>query len=115
MGVTSSVTVPLPVPEAPETTVIAFGSLLNKFQAQELPATTLSTSVRDARGRIARSAAARGEFQRENPCPATGLTRGACPGYIVDHVVALKHGGRDEPGNMQWQTVEQAKAKDRAE
>jgi hypothetical protein len=36
-------------------------------------------------------------------------------GYIVDHIVALKHGGRDEPGNMQWQTVEPAKTKDRAE
>ena len=71
--------------------------------------------VRDARGRIVRSAAARRQFQRDNPCPATGLTRGACPGYIVDHIVALKQGGRDEPGNMQWQTVEQAKAKDRAE
>jgi 2',3'-cyclic-nucleotide 2'-phosphodiesterase (5'-nucleotidase family) len=33
----------------------------------------------------------------------------------VDHIVALKHGGADEPENMQWQTVEEAKAKDRVE
>jgi hypothetical protein len=49
------------------------------------------------------------------PCPSTGRTSGACPGYVVDHVQALKHGGRDEPSNMQWQTVEAAKAKDKWE
>jgi hypothetical protein len=37
------------------------------------------------------------------------------PGYVVDHVVALKRGGADSPGNMQWQTIEDAKAKDRIE
>jgi hypothetical protein len=26
------------------------------------------------------------------------------PGYVVDHIVALKRGGADHPGNMQWQT-----------
>jgi hypothetical protein len=33
-------------------------------------------------------------------------------GYVVDHIQALKHGGLDEPGNMQWQTKAEAKAKD---
>ena len=75
----------------------------------------VARNAQQPRGRIVRSAAARRQFQRENPCPATGLERGACPGYVVDHIVALKHGGADEPGNMQWQTVEQAKAKDRTE
>ena len=37
------------------------------------------------------------------------------PGYVVDHVVALKHGGTDSPSNMQWQTKEAAKAKDKVE
>ena len=32
-------------------------------------------------------------------------------GYVVDHIVPLKRGGRDEPGNMQWQTVAEAKAR----
>jgi hypothetical protein len=73
------------------------------------------SSVRDARGCILRSAAAKREFQRENPCPATGLERGACPGYVADHIIALKRGGPDEPSNMQWQMVGQAKAKDRVE
>ena len=44
------------------------------------------------------------EFQREHPCPATGLQCGACPGWIKDHVIALACGGPDSPDNMQWQT-----------
>jgi hypothetical protein len=62
-----------------------------------------------------RSQAARADFQRQTPCPATGNSRGPCPGYVVDHVVPLCAGGPDQPVNMQWQTVEAAKAKDRAE
>jgi hypothetical protein len=30
-------------------------------------------------------------------------------------VQALKHGGSDSPSNMQWQTIEAAKAKDKIE
>ena len=37
------------------------------------------------------------------------------PGHIVDHAIALKHGGIDAWWNMQWQTIEEAKAKDRWE
>jgi hypothetical protein len=37
------------------------------------------------------------------------------PGYVIDHIQALKQGGRDEPENMEWQTVEEAKAKDKIE
>jgi hypothetical protein len=55
------------------------------------------------------------EFQREYPCPATGLTTGACPGYRNDHVVPLGCGGPDAVANMQWQTVRAARAKDRWE
>lgn len=62
-----------------------------------------------------RSRAARSEFQRHHPCPANGATRGACPGYVRDHIVPLCAGGSDTPGNMQWQTIADAKAKDRAE
>jgi hypothetical protein len=47
-----------------------------------------------------------------NPCPATGETRGACPGYVIDHRISLYCGGRDAPANMQWQTLKDAKAKD---
>jgi hypothetical protein len=34
---------------------------------------------------------------------------------VIDHVQALKHGGSDKTGNMQWQTKEAAKPKDRVE
>jgi hypothetical protein len=37
--------------------------------------------------------------------------RGACPGYVVDHVTPLKRGGADKPSNMQWQTKEAATQK----
>jgi len=39
---------------------------------------------RDSHGRIARSSSARSDFQQSNPCPSTGKTSGACPGYVVD-------------------------------
>lgn len=45
-------------------------------------------------------------FRTVNPCPATGLTRGACPGWHVDHIKALCSGGADRPENMQWITRE---------
>lgn len=62
-----------------------------------------------------RSAAAVAQFKRESPCPSTGAARGRCPGFIVDHVVPLCAGGADEPENMQWQTIPDAKRKDVAE
>jgi hypothetical protein len=70
---------------------------------------------RDSHGKIKRSAKAKDEFRKGHPCPANGKTRGACPGYVIDHVQALKHGGQDAAGNMQWQTTEAAKAKDKVE
>jgi hypothetical protein len=48
-------------------------------------------------------------------CPATGQTGKLCPGYVIDHIRPLNRGGADAPENMQWQTVEAAKEKDRVE
>ncbi len=62
-----------------------------------------------------RSTSVKHEFHRATPCPANGNTRGACPGYVIDHIVPLCAGGPDHPGNMQWQTVADAKVKDREE
>jgi hypothetical protein len=70
---------------------------------------------RDGHGHIKRSEEAKHAFMRQHPCPATGRSSGPCPGYVIDHVKALKHGGADDPNNMQWQTVQQAKEKDRWE
>lgn len=55
------------------------------------------------------------EFRLENPCPANGRYKGRCEGYVIDHVIPLACGGLDTPKNMQWQTVFEAKAKDRWE
>lgn len=55
------------------------------------------------------------EFKREVQCPATGKRRGACLGYVVDHVVPLCNAGADKPSNMQWQSIADAKVKDRDE
>jgi hypothetical protein len=34
---------------------------------------------------------------------------------VIDHIVPLKRGGADSPDNMQWQSIEESKAKDRLE
>ena len=71
--------------------------------------------ARDSRGRIKRNPEAKLEFRKTHPCPSTGKTSGPCPGYVIDHIKALKRGGADRPYNMQWQTTQAARAKDRIE
>ena len=71
--------------------------------------------LRDVSGKIARAPQAKHEFKKEHPCPSTGKLSGACPGYVIDHVTPLKRGGADAPTNMQWQTKEAAREKDRWE
>lgn len=55
------------------------------------------------------------EFKLKNPCPANGRYKGRCEGYVIDHVKPLACGGLDTPKNMQWQTMQEARAKDRWE
>lgn len=62
-----------------------------------------------------RSKSLRAEFQRLNPCPATGKPTGPCPGWEVDHKEALICGGKDELSNLQWLSVADHKAKTRVE
>jgi hypothetical protein len=64
---------------------------------------------RNSHGRIKRSEEAKRQFER-----ATGYPHGR-PGYVIDHIVPLKRGGSDTPDNMQWQTTEAAKQKDKTE
>lgn len=51
------------------------------------------------------------EFRAEKPCPSTGLYRGRCFGYEVDHRTPLCAGGEDRPENMQWLSKDDHKKK----
>lgn len=62
-----------------------------------------------------RLATVKRQFALQHPCPSTGKRLPRCPGYVIDHIVPLCACGRDEPGNLQWQTIEDAKRKDREE
>ena len=87
------------------------------FKAAICAALALSISLvaPQAVAKSHRDPAKRAAFTKMHPCPSTGKARGRCPGYVVDHVVPLCAGGRDHPSNMQWQTQEDAKKKDRIE
>jgi hypothetical protein len=74
---------------------------------------THSSSHHSRHSRVKRSASAKNAFKRQHPCPATGKSSGPCRGYVIDHVKPLACGGADDPSNMQWQTVEEGKAKDK--
>jgi len=65
--------------------------------------------ARDSHGKIKRSSSEKHSFMK-----SSGYPHGR-PGYVVDHIVPLKKGGCDCPSNMQWQTVQAAKAKDKWE
>lgn len=80
-----------------------------------LSALALSLATLPADAKTPRSSSAKTAFKKIQPCPATGSSKGACPGYVIDHVVPLDCGGADAPENMQWQSVADAKAKDRWE
>src|SRR5215467_5242181 len=68
-----------------------------------------TVAKRSSTGRIKRSASARADFMKQ-----TGYPKGR-KGHVVDHIVPLECGGADVPSNMQWQTVQEAKIKDRSE
>ena len=72
-------------------------------------ATSSTTAERDEKGRIQRSDAAKHAFAR-----STGYPNGR-PGYVIDHIKPLACGGKDDPSNMQWQTIAEGKAKDSTE
>lgn len=62
-----------------------------------------------------RSFKAEVQFRLEHPCPVTGQAHGPCAGYVIDRVVPHVCGGTEDAANMQWQTIAEAKEKDRWE
>lgn len=71
----------------------------------------LAALASDARS--PRSSVAVADFKRETVCPATGRSRGPCPGWEVDHITPLCAQGPDTKDNLQWLTVEDHREKTR--
>lgn len=90
-------------------------NLLATLLTAALAVTLVVFAMPAAEAAASRSRAARAEFQRHHPCPSTGKSRGACPGYEVDHRQALVCGGADDPANMQWLSQAEHKAKTRSD
>ena len=88
---------------------------MQQFATSLVMLAVLGMACSPATARTHRSHVARAEFKRMHPCPATGQARGACPGYVIDHIKPLACGGADAPENMAWQTVADARAKDKIE
>lgn len=65
-------------------------------------------------GKTERSAAVLAAFREKYPCPATGKSTGACPGWAIDHVIPLACGGADAVYNLQWlpNSIKSAKGPD---
>lgn len=57
---------------------------------------------RDADGTIHRDSKVIYAYRKVHPCPVTGKTTGACPGWQIDHVIPLASGGCDAVSNMMW-------------
>jgi hypothetical protein len=85
------------------------GHTASKSRKQKPKKHAAVVTARDSHGRIKRSEQAEASLMRQ-----TGYPHGR-PGYVVDHIIPLACGGADAPSNMQWQTVAEAKAKDKTE
>jgi hypothetical protein len=85
---------------------------MKKIAILLIAALVLNTS---AIAKVIRSQSAKVSFKKTHPCPANGVNHGPCKGYVIDHIRPLACKGADAPYNMQWQTKEEAKSKDKWE
>jgi hypothetical protein len=74
---------------------------------QKLKNSDYLTEKRDEKGRIIRSKTARQDFMRLSGYPNG---RG---GSVIVHIVPIAEGGADLAGNMKWQTIPEARAKEK--
>lgn len=84
-------------------------SLLLAAAPTPRPTPVATCRVYDAHGHLMRSMTVRRHFWA-----MTGHPHG-WPGHVVDHKQPLCACGKDEPANLQWQTIAEGKAKDRWE
>jgi hypothetical protein len=70
-----------------------------------LPAATVSVTIRTAED----------QFRAANPCPTSGRAHGPCTGYVIDRIIPIACGGAEQPDNMRWITLPEAKEKARWE
>ncbi|HTM04157.1 MAG TPA: HNH endonuclease signature motif containing protein [Vicinamibacterales bacterium] len=97
-------------PKSKGTTSSGTSSKTSAKHTSKAPAVVTASGVeRDEHGRIKRSEFAKHAFEVQS-----GYPHGR-PGYVVDHIRPLACGGADDASNMQWQTVVEAKAKDKYE
>ena len=73
----------------------------------------LGCALADARTK--RSKTAKAKFIPRALLPYHWGSEGACKGIVIGYIVPIACGGVDAPRNMQWQTVADAKAKDKSE
>jgi hypothetical protein len=96
--------------------VVKSGKHLSSHSSGKNSASASKTkSSTSQKGKIKRSAAAIASFKHSHPFPTNGKQSGPCKGYVIDHINPLACEGADAPGNMQWQTKAEAKAKDKWE
>lgn len=62
--------------------------------------------LRNADGTIKRSSTVLTAFKKLHPCPVTGKSSGACPGWAINHIVPLANGGCDAVVNLMWLPAE---------
>lgn len=62
--------------------------------------------ARNADGSIKRRADVLTAYRKIHPCPVTGLSVAACPGWQINHVIPLAKGGCDAVSNLMWLPVE---------
>jgi hypothetical protein len=110
-GAAPTLSIPRAIPRAiPVATTASSTKTTHSFYNSSSARFSSSLGVqRDTHERIQRSEPAKHEFMQ-----MIGYPHGR-PGYVVDHIVPLKRGGCDCHLNMQWQTIQEAKAKDKWE